>query len=144
MARINLGGQIRFVNKGELKKGESVVADAIYGGFKFGEGNFSDTKTHLFQPKDGGIKIGISSKVIDTIIEDNGIKMGDRIDEIVYKGQGQAKKGKNAPHLFDFFIDDLGEDAPRIEAPQEAEAIPVLESEEDDLDEMAIDPDSLE
>jgi len=77
--------------------------DSFEGTFVKAEDNVGANKSMLYHLEADGKPIAIwGSVVLDTKM--TVVKPGDKI-KIVYLGKGTQKGGKNAPKLFDVFID---------------------------------------
>ena len=80
-----------------------VANEAIEGVFIEAESDVGENKSRLYHLDVAGKSTGIwGSTVLDTKM--SVVKPGDKI-KIVFLGKGKAEKGRNAPKLFDVFID---------------------------------------
>ena len=101
MGRIELGGQVKFVNLSKLKKGQT-IGKGKYWGSREG-GNFNNV-THFLKPKDGAT-IGFSCTQMNKVVEREGIEKGMEI-EVVYAGLGDKKIKGNFPHGVLVYMDE--------------------------------------
>lgn len=102
MARIELGGQVKYVNLKETKPGDLLV----HGKYSHSKitGSFQNN-THFFRPMTDGPMVGISCGHLGWILDEYNVKKGTPL-EVYYQGLSDKKIKGNRPHQVKVFVEE--------------------------------------